>query len=413
MARINRLTALHVERIREPGLHHDGAGLYLQVTLGKDGVTKSWLYRFVLHSKERRMGLGSFNDVSLAEARERAAAARKQVKVGKDPIEERQALRTAAVLARARAMTFDQCRDAYIASHRAAWRNAKHAWQWSASLATYVTPIFGKVSVQDVDVALVTKALEPIWATIPETASRLRGRIEVILDWAKVRGLRNGENPARWRGHLDHLLPRRSKVQKVEHHAALPYAEMGAFMTQLREREAIAARALEFTILTAGRTSEVLGARWDEIDIGQGVWTVAGNRMKAGKEHRVPLSEPAVAVLNVMSKVRQSDYIFPGNRRATLSNTSMLMLLRRMGRGDLTAHGFRSSFRDWAAELTDFPGDVVEMALAHAVSGKVEAAYRRGDLFEKRRRLMAAWAIFCAEPKSAAQKSGSAFRKTG
>jgi integrase len=397
VARINRLTALHVDRMREPGLHHDGAGLYLQVTAGRDGVTKSWLYRFVLDGRERRMGLGSFSDVTLAEAREKATQARKQVKDGKDPIEQRQALRASTALAKARAMTFDQCRDAYIASHRSTWRNAKHAWQWSASLATYVTPTFGKVSVQDVDVSLVTKALEPIWGTIPETASRLRGRIEVILDWAKVRGLRTGENPARWRGHLDHLLPRRSKVRKIKHHAALPYAEMAAFMTLLRDRDAIAARALEFSILTAGRTAEVLGARWDEIDIAQKIWTVPAHRMKAGKEHRVPLSKRAIAVLSVMSKVRQSEYVFPGNRRATLSNTSMLMLMRRMDRGDLTTHGFRSSFRDWAAELTDFPSEVVEMALVHLVGDKVEAAYRRGDLFDKRRRLMDAWAEFCSK----------------
>jgi integrase len=364
VARINRLTALKVGQIREPGLHHDGAGLYLQVKTGNEGATKSWLYRFVLNGKERRMGLGSLRDVSLADAREKAASAHRQVKDGLDPIEQRLALRAAAVLAKAKAMTFDQCRDAYIASHRSAWRNTKHAWQWKASLATYITPIFGKVSVQDVDVALVMKALEPIWTMIPETATRLRGRIEVILDWAKVRGLRTGENPARWRGHLDHLLPRRSKVRKVKHHAALPYGEMTSFMMLLRQRDAIAARALEFTILTASRTGEVLGARWDEIDIAQRIWTVPADRMKGGKEHRVPLSQPAVAVLSVMSKVRQNEYVFPGDRRAMLSNTSMLMLMRRMNHGDLTTHGFRSSFRDWAAELTDFPAEVVEMALA-------------------------------------------------
>jgi integrase len=375
------------------------------VTAGKDGVTKSWLYRFVLNGRERRMGLGSFTDVSLAEAREKAAGARRQVKDGQDPIEQRQALRAATALAKAKVMTFDQCRAAYIASHRSTWRNAKHAWQWSASLASYVTPAFGAVSVQDVDVALVMKALEPIWATIPETASRLRGRIEVILDWAKVRGLRTGENPARWRGHLDHLLPRRSKVRKVKHHAALPYAEMCSFMTLLRDRDAIAARALEFAILTAGRTAEVLGARWDEIDAAQRIWTVPADRMKAGKKHRVPLSEPAIAVLSVMSKVRQNEYVFPGDRRPTLSNTSMLMLMRRMNRADLTTHGFRSSFRDWAAELTDFPSEVVEMALAHLVGDKVEAAYRRGDLFDKRRRLMKAWAEFCTKKSVEQEKN--------
>jgi integrase len=364
---LNRLTALRVGRTREPGLYHDGAGLYLQVTAGKDGLTKSWLYRFALNGKERRMGLGSVNDVSLAEARESAAGARRQVKGGMDPIERRKALRAAAALAQAKAMTFDQCRDAYIAAHRSAWSNTKHAWQWSASLSTYITPVFGRIPVQNVDVALVMKALEPIWATIPETANRLRGRVEAILDWAKVRGMRTGENPARWRGHLDHLLPRRSKVRKIEHHAALPYTELGSFIASLRERTAVAARALEFTILTAGRTSEVLGARWDEIDFVQRTWIVPSERMKAGKEHRVPLSKPAIAVLSNMSKVRQNEYVFPGDRRFTLSNTAMLMLMRRMGRADLTTHGFRSTFRDWAAEQTNYPSEVVEMALAALV----------------------------------------------
>ncbi len=400
--KVNRLTALRVERIRDPGLYHDGAGLYLQVTAGSHGATKSWLYRFALDGKERRMGLGAFRDVSLAEAREKAAGARKRVKDGNDPIEARKASRAAGKLAKAKAMTFDQCRDAYIASHRAAWSNAKHAWQWSASLTRYVSPIFGHVPVQDVDVALVTRALEPIWTTIPETASRLRGRIEAILDWAKVRELRVGENPARWRGHLDHLLPARSKVREVKHHAALPYSEMASFMALLRIRDAIAARALEFAILTAGRTAEVLGARWDEIDIGKRIWTIPADRMKAGKEHRVSLSGAAIAVLQAMRGVRQSQYVFPGDRRATLSNTSMLMLMRRMNRGDLTTHGFRSSFRDWAAECTDFPSEVVEMALAHLVNDKVEAAYRRGDLFEKRRRLMSDWAKFCDPPRGRA-----------
>jgi integrase len=301
-------------------------------------------------------------------------------------------------------MTFDQCRDAYIDARRSAWTNTKHAWQWSASLETYVSPIFGKVSVQDVDVALVMKALEPIWASVPETASRVQSRIESILDWAKVRGLRAGENPARWRGHLDHLLPATSKVRKIEHHAALPYAEMNSFMTSLRDRDATAARALEFTILTAMRTGEVLGTPWDEINMAQKIRIVPAERMKSKREHRVPLSLSAISILEVMKSRRENDYVFPGGRRHVLSNTSMLMLLRRMGRGDLTTHGFRSSFRDWAAETTTFPSEVVEMALAHAVSGKVEAAYRRGDLFEKRRRLMNAWADFCTAPSIKAAK---------
>jgi len=245
---------------------------------------------------------------------------------------------------------------------------------------------------------LVTKALEPIWSTKPETASRVRGRIESVLDWAKARGYRNGENPARWRGHLDHLLPARTKVRKVVHHAALPYREIGTFMAALRERAALAARALEFAILTAARASEVINARWDEIDLQARVWTVPAERMKAGREHRVPLSDLAVGILNRMQEVRQNDHIFPGERRASLSNMSFLMLLRRMDRDDLTAHGFRSTFRTWAAECTRYPREIAEAALAHVVGDATEQAYQRGDVFEKRRKLMDAWATYCTKP---------------
>jgi integrase len=291
-------------------------------------------------------------------------------------------------------MSFDQCRDAYLAAHRAGWRNAKHAAQWTNTLDAYVTPVFGRLSVGAIDTALVTKALEPIWSAKTETASRVRGRIEAILDWAKARGYRGGENPARWRGHLDSLLPARSKVRRVEHHAALPFTEIGAFMAQLREQSTIAARALEFTILTAARTGEVLGARWDEIDIDTAVWTVPQDRMKGGREHRVPLSAAALAVIEQMHSRRENDYVFPGDRRDRLSDKGMDMLLRRMGRA-VTVHGFRSSFRDWAAECTHFAREVAEAALAHAVGDKVEAAYRRGDLFAKRQRLMSEWAGYC------------------
>ena len=271
------------------------------------------------------------------------------------------------------------------------------------TLKTYASPVFGKVAVQAVDVALVMKALEPIWANKPETASRLRGRIEAILDWAKVRGLRSGENPARWRGHLDHLLPARGKVRRVKHHAALPYIQIATFLDELRRCDGVAARALEFAILTATRTNEVLGARWDEIDLAARVWIIPEPRMKAGREHRVPLSDAAMSVLKFMQSVRQNEYIFPGDRRATLSNMALLMTLRRMNRGDLTTHGFRSTFRTWAAERTAFPREVVEAALAHVVGNKVEAAYQRGDMFDKRRRLMEAWAHFCAKASTTAE----------
>jgi integrase len=256
------------------------------------------------------------------------------------------------------------------------------------------------VPVQAVDVGLVTKALEPIWHEKPETASRVRGRIEAVLDWATARGYRQGDNPARWRGHLENLLPARAKVRRVEHHAALPYGEIGAFMEDLRRQEGIAARALEAAILTAARTSEIICARWDELDFEAKLWTIPATRMKAGREHRVPLAEPMLANVELMETIRLGEFVFPGGMAGKpLSNMAMAMVLRRLGRGDLTVHGFRSTFRDWAAECTNFPREVAEMALAHTLSDKVEAAYRRGDLFEKRRQLMEAWAKHCATTK--------------
>jgi integrase len=398
---INRLTALRVEKQRKPGLYPDGNGVYLQVTLGADGSPrKSWLFRFRMQGRrERRMGLGPFPDVSLQHARDKASTARKLCKDGIDPVEARKAERAKAKLSAARSMTFNQCAEAYITAHRAGWRNVKHAAQWTSTLESYVSPIFGTLPVQAIDVGLVTKALEPIWSTKPETASRVRGRIEAVLDWAKVRGYRNGENPARWRGHLDHLLPSRTKVRKVKHHAALPYGEIGRFMQVLRDREALAARALEFVILTVARTSEVINARWDELDLQAKVWTVPAERMKTGREHRVPLSDAAVSILRRMQEVRQNDHIFPGERRESLSNMAFLMLLRRMEHADLTAHGFRSTFRTWAAECTRYPREIAEAALAHVVGDATEQAYQRGDMFEKRRKLMDAWATYCAKTR--------------
>jgi integrase len=407
MRQTNKLAALTIDRLRVSGLYPDGGGLYLQVTQGSNGAPcKSWLFRFEIDGRERRMGLGSLAEVSLKQAREKAANARKVVSQGDDPIEARRAERTAAVLRSAQAITFDQCRDAHIAAHRAGWRNAKHAALWTNTLTTYVTPIFGSLPVRAIDTALVMKVLEqevldaegkgaPLWTAKPETASRVRGRIERILDWAKVRGYRANENPARWRGHLDHLLPKKSKVRAVKHHAALNYTELPAFMLTLRERQAVAARALEFAILTAARTGEVIGAAWDEIDLQAKVWTVPAERMKASREHRVPLSEPALAVLKRMQKVRENNLVFPGDRRVALSNMALLMTLRRMDRGDLTAHGFRSTFRTWVAEQTSFPRELAEAALAHIVGDATEQAYQRGDLFEKRRRLMTAWGAYC------------------
>ena len=398
MARaIGLLTALKVDKAKQHGMYADGGGLYLRVT--QDG-TKNWVFRFMLNGRPRWMGMGPLHTIGLADARARAAECRRQRHDGIDPIDARRAAKQQARLDAAKTITFKECAANYIASHKAGWRNDKHAAQWGATLATYAEPIMGKLSVQAIDTALVLKVIEPLWTTKPETAGRLRGRIESILDWAKVRGYRAGENPARWRGHMDKLLPARSKVRKVEHHAALPYAELPGFLGGLREQEGIAARALEFTILTAARTGESIGARWDEINKREKVWVIPAARMKAGREHRVPLTSRAIAILEQMKSADDAEtkFIFAGGKAGRpLSNMAFLMLLRRMGRGDLTAHGFRSSFRDWAAERTSFPSEVVEMALAHAVGTKVEAAYRRGDLFEKRRRLMDAWAEYLAK----------------
>jgi integrase len=406
MRTIGRLTALKVDKAKRAGMYADGGGLYLRVT---HSGTKNWVFRFMLNGRPRWMGVGPVHAIGLAEARNRAAGFRLQRHDGVDPIEKRRAERLEARLDAAKAMTFKEAAAMYVASHRAGWRNPKHAAQWQATLATYAEPIIGDLSVQRIDTALVLKVLEPIWRVKPETAGRVRGRIESILDWAKVRGYRTGENPARWRGHLDKLLPARSKVRRVAHHAALPYAELPDFLVSLREQEGIAARALEYSILTAARTGEVIGARFREMDLLDKTWTLSATRMKAGKEHRVPLSARALAILKEMQPHRHADnaFVFPGTKPGRpLSNMVFLMLLRRMGRGDVTAHGFRSSFRDWAAERTNFPAEVAEMALAHTVSDKTVAAYNRSDLFDKRRRLMRAWADFLTkEPPGAAHRS--------
>jgi integrase len=395
---LGKLTALQVRRATEPGMYLDGGGLYLQVTSAR---ARSWLYRYTLDGRERYLGLGSASAIDLKEARELATEARRLRAKGIDPVEERRARRATRKLENARTMTFKQCGESYIASHESGWRNDKHRQQWRSTLGTYVYPVIGALPVQKIDTALVTKVLEPIWLKRPETATRVRGRIERILDWAKARDFRQGENPARWRGHLDKLLPDQSKISRVTHHAALPYGEIPAFMAELRGRKSISARCLELTILTALRTSEVIGARSGEIDFEARVWTVPGSRMKAGKEHKIPLSQRALAILEDLHD-EQNEFVFAGGRAGQpLSDAAMRKMLALMGRADLTVHGFRSSFRDWAADWTNFPSEVAEMALAHAIGDKVEAAYRRGDLFEKRRRLMNAWADFCGRPAAA------------
>src|SRR5262245_23451341 len=303
MRTIGRLTALKVDKAKRAGMYADGGGLYLRVT---HSGTKNWVFRFMLNGRPRWMGVGPLHTIGLAEARNRAAVFRMQRHDGVDPIERRRAERLQARLDAAKAVAFKECAAMYIASHKAGWRNPKHASQWEATLGTYAEPVIGDLSVQRIDTALVLKVLEPIWTMKPEAAGRVRGRMESILDWAKVRGYRTGENPARWRGHLDKLLPPRSKVRRVEHHAALPYAELPSFSLRLRKQEGMAARALEFAILTAGRTGEVVGARWNEMDLREKVWTVPAERMKAGKDHRVPLSERALGILREMGPLRHA-----------------------------------------------------------------------------------------------------------
>ncbi|MBC7103815.1 MAG: integrase arm-type DNA-binding domain-containing protein [Parvibaculum sp.] len=393
----HKLTAVKVARLTKPGRYGDGGGLWLQVAAGG---SRSWLFRFMRDGKAREMGLGALMTVTLAEAREKARECRKALSEGLDPIEARDGIRKAAAVDAARAVTFREAAERYIEAHRPGWKNAKHADQWGSTLEAYVYPTIGALPVAAVDVALVLKCIEPIWSTKPETAGRVRGRIESVLDWAAARGYRTGDNPARWRGHLDKLLPPKSKVAKVKHHAAMPYADVPAFMAELRDRSDNSSRCLEFAVLTASRTGEAIGARLEEIDLSAKVWTIPAERMKGGREHRAPLSDRALEI--VRSMPREGDFVFPGAKAGQpLSNMALLMTLRRMGHEDLTAHGFRSSFRDWAAEQTAFPNEVAEMALAHAVGDKVEAAYRRGDLLAKRRQLMDAWAKFCSSPRTA------------
>jgi integrase len=396
---INRLSATKVQKLKAPGLYPDGAGLYLQVTSGN---AKSWLLRYSLRGRPREMGLGSLRKVSLADARKKTAECHKLLEEHIDPIEHRTAARAKSALANTKTVTFKEAADAYIAAHRAGWKNLKHAWQWPATLEAYAFPEIGKIAVSDIDTALVLKVLQPIWESKPETANRLRGRIEQVLDSAKALNQRSGENPARWKGNLSRLLPPRSKVRKIKHHAALPYGKMPAFLKALRTQKGSAARALEFTIMTAARTGEVLGARRQEINTSERMWTIPAERMKAGKEHRVPLSANALQLFNSTDAVDAADFVFSGRQPGKpLSNMAMLTLLGRMGHGDLTVHGFRSTFRDWAAERTNFPNEVVEMALAHVIDDKTEAAYRRGELLDKRRKLMDAWANYCSSKPEA------------
>jgi integrase len=405
-------------RTAPPGMHADGGGLYLRVTSGSGGaLNRYWIFRYAdrVTGKDRQLGLGALHTIGLAQARDAARECREMLLRGKNPIEHRRAQEASQALGAAKAMTFDECRDAYIAAHQPTWSSQKHGKQWASTLKAYITPVLGHLTVGAIDDGLVLKALEPIWTTKPETASRVRGRIESILDWAKVRGYRTGENPARWRGHLSHLLPAKAKLHKgrVKHHAALPYTRVGEFMADLRSRPGIAARALEFAILTASRSDEVLGAQWSEIDWATSTWSIPAERMKGRAKHCVPLSDPALAILRAMQVVGgAAGYVFPGRPGRQAGNMTLLWAIWRMNEGrkaaglpmftdphqggrEITPHGFRSTFRDWAGERTGHAREICEKALAHTIGDETERSYQRGELLDKRRRLMGDWATFC------------------
>jgi integrase len=396
MARqIARLCNDKVNAASKRGLYADGGGLYLLV--GPTGA-KSWVFRYRANGRLRDMGLGAIHTVGLAEARKRAQQHRLARLDGIDPLDLKKARQTDAKLKAAKAMTFKACAEGYMAANRAGW-GTRHASIWQQSVIDHAYPVLGDLPVQAVDTALLMRAIQPLWATKTETASRVRGRVEAILDWATTCGHRTGENPARWKGHLENLLPRRSRVVPVKHFAALPYAEIAGLMAELRQREGFAARALEFAILTAARTGEVIGASWDEISLAERLWIVPATRMKGGKEHRVPLSEAAMAVVETMAEYRQGDHLFPGRRLGKPLNAHALWdLLKAVGHAEESVHGFRSSFRDWAAERTTFPAEIPEMALAHNVGSAVQRAYQRSDMFDKRRQLAQAWARYITQP---------------
>lgn len=391
------LGALQVSRLaKQPGRHAVGgvAGLHLLV---KQNGAASWLIRSLVGGKRKDIGLGGYPDVTLAGAKEAARRARDQIVQGIDPVEQRRQARALLIADSAKAKTFADCVKLFVDSKGDEWRNAKHRQQWTNTLATYAEPIIGEVLVRDVTLAHILDILTPIWKTKTETAARVRGRVEAILDWATVRGYREGDNPARWKGHLDHLLPKPSKVAKVVHHAAMPMDGLSDFMIALRAKEGTGSRALELAILTAARSGEVRGALWPEFDLNSHLWTIPAERMKAGREHRVPLSKQAIKLLKALPRFEKVDVVFPGRKGQVLSDMTLTKVMRDM-EADGVPHGFRSTFRDWAAERTNFPRELAEMALAHTIESKVEAAYRRGDLLAKRFQMMQAWADFCETP---------------
>jgi integrase len=388
----------------------DGGGLYVQVTVGGDGnIRRSWLFKYLSRSQRRtrEMGLGSLHDVTLGEARDRAREYRKLLSEGIDPIEYRESRIAKTIAAATVTMTFDEAADLYIKQHRSGWKNPRHAAEWPSSLRSYASPVIGKMSVADITTAHISKVLDPIWLTKTVTAGRVRGRIESILGWATVKGYRTGDNPARWRGHLQNALPAPAKVKKVEHLASLPYAELPVFMTELRKHNSVSALALEFAILTCVRTADVQNAKHADINIATKVWTIP-SFSKTAKEHRVPLSAAALAVLKKARAVTEgiggdvgaSPFVFPSDTSGVrLHKAAMLRLLEKMGRKDgMTIHGCRASFRTWAQEQTSFPWEVAEMALGHTVGTKVERAYARGDALKKRVAIMETWSQYLAKP---------------
>lgn len=390
--KINKLSDAFIRSELKSGRYCDGDGLWLQVSRYEG--TKAWLFRFMLNRKEHRMGLGSLNRISLAQARKLAKECRELLVMGKNPIEERRKERRHSEQA-AEAITFKQAVDQFLAVKTQEFQNPKHIAQWRSTLDEYAVKIIGKLKVAEIDERDVEKCLKPIWTTKTETASRLRGRIEAVLAWATATKHRTGENPARWKGNLEFKFQKPTKIKKVEHHAALPYAEIGTFMADLRKRDGISPRALEFAILTAARSGEVRGATWSEIDLETRIWTIPAERMKAKKEHVVPLSAEAVALLGALPRIEDNPLVFPAPRGSVMSDMSLTAVLKRMERGDLTQHGFRSTFREWAGETTAHPREVIEHALAHKLKDKAEAAYQRGTLLPKRAVLMADWGKFC------------------
>jgi len=400
------LSSLAVRRLLRPGRWSVGGvnGLALQVT---QSGAQSWVLRFRVAGRQREMGLGSFPTVSLAAAREKARQLHSILRDGRDPIALVQAQESALVAEHQTLKTFSEVAEQYIAQHEKSWKSAKHQAQWASTLRTYALPVIGKLLIRDIKPAHIIDVLEPIWTTKTETATRVRSRIELVLDYAAARGYREGLNPARWKANLDAALPNAAKVAPVRHHAAVEVKEIGSFMKRLRSQAGVGARALEFAVLTAARSGEVRGAIWSEVDLKAALWTIPSARMKSGREHRVPLSTPTVKLLRSLPGDRlPEDYVFPG-LRGPLSDMSLTAVLRRMA-VSATAHGFRSTFRDWVSEYTEYSGEVAEMALSHAIGDKVEAAYRRGDLLEKRVALMTDWASFLAGSRQRARTGAAA-----